>query len=87
MLQEARTEDSGASVMSFGKQVYAYDISNDVTLSSMDKLRDLGVTMSAGLSRKAHIKKIVSKAHSSDFLVMSVFGSRDDDALQELCKQ
>ena len=71
MLHEARTEGSGASVIPFGNQVYAYDVFNGVTLSSTDELRDLGVTMSTGLSWKVHIKKIVSKCHSSGFWVMT----------------
>ena len=66
--------------------LYKYEVSDDVTLSSVDELRDLGVTMSADLSWGSHIGKIVSRGRSSAFWVMSVFGSREEEVMMTLYK-
>ena len=47
VIHEVHKGASGAREMPFGDQLYTYEVSDDVTLSSVDELRDLGVTMSA----------------------------------------
>ena len=58
MIHEARTGGYAAREMPFGNQLYTYEVSDDVTLSSVDELRDLGVTMSADPSWKSHIGSV-----------------------------
>ena len=55
MIREVHKGGFGAREMPFGNQLYTYEVSDDVTLSSVDELRDLGVTMSADLSWGSHI--------------------------------
>ena len=86
MIHEACKGGSGAHEMPFRNQLYTYEISDDVTLSSVDELRDLGVTMSADLSWDSHIGKVVSRGRSSAFWVMSVFGSREEEVMMTFYK-
>ena len=86
MIREVHKGGFGAREMPFGNQLYTYEVSDDVTLSSVDELRDLGVTMSADLSWGSHIGKIVSRGRSSAFWVMSVFGSREEEVMMTLYK-
>ena len=57
MIREVHKGGFGAREMPFGNQLYTYEVSDDVILSSVDESRDLGVTMSAHLSWKSHIGK------------------------------
>ena len=50
MIREVHKGGFGAREMPFGNQLYTYEVSDDVTLSSVHELRDLWVTMSADLS-------------------------------------
>ena len=45
MIHEVHKGGSGAREITFGDQLCIYEVSDDVTLSSIDELRDLGVTV------------------------------------------
>ena len=67
--------------------VYTYEVSDDVTPTSVEELRDLGLTMSADLSWGSHIGKLVSRGRSSAFWVMSIFMSRGEEVMMTLYKR
>ena len=62
-------------------------MSDEVLLSPVDEVRDLGVKISADLSWKSHIGSMVAKGRSFAAKVLSVFRStgRDDDLVQDIC--
>ena len=59
MIHEVHKGGSSACEMRFGNQLDTCEVSDDVTLSSVDELRDLVVTLSADLSWELHIGKSV----------------------------
>ena len=59
MIHEVPKGGFGAREMPFGYQLYTYKVSDDVTLSRVDEMIDLGLTVSADLSWGSHIGKIV----------------------------
>ena len=61
-------------------------MSDEVLLSPVDELRDLGVRISANLSWKSQIGVIVTKGRSSAAWVLSVFRSRELDVMMTLYK-
>jgi len=55
MIHEVHKVDFDAHGMRFGNQLYTYEVSDDVTLSSVDELKHLGLTMSADRSWESNI--------------------------------
>ena len=72
--------------LQFAPQLYSYAVSDEVLLSSVDEVRDLGVTISADLSWKSQIGSMVAKGRSSAAWVLSVFRSREPDVMMTLYK-
>ena len=70
----------------FAPQLYSYAGSEEVLLSPVDEVRDLGVTISADLSWKPQIGYTVAKGRSSAAWVLSVSSSREPDVMLTLYK-
>ena len=66
--------------------IYSYAVSDVVMVSPVDELRDLGVTISADLSRKSQIGFEVATGRSSAAWVLSGFRSREPDVMMILYK-
>ena len=71
-------------VLPFYLEFYCYQVSEDVILSPMNHLRDLGVSITADLSWKSHIRSVVSKGRSFAAWVLSVFKSREIEVMMTL---
>ena len=71
-------------IMPFSSEFYCYQVSEEVKLSPMNQLRDLGVRISADLSWKSHISSVVSKGRSFAAWVLSVFKSREKEVMMTL---
>ena len=72
--------------LQFAPQLYSYAVSDEVLLSSVDEVRDLGVTISADLSWKSQIGSMVAKGRSSAAWVLSVFRRREPNMMMTLYK-
>ena len=70
----------------FAPQLYCYAGSEEVLLSPVDEVRDLGMTISADLSWKPQIGYTVAKGRSSAAWVLSVSSSREPDVMLTLYK-
>ena len=70
----------------FTSDLYTYQVSKEVLLSSTKELRDLGVRISADLSWKSQISSVVSKGRSMAAWVLSVFRSREPEVMMTLYK-
>ena len=77
---------SSLDCMPFTSELYSYEVSEEVLLSPMTELRDLGVRVSADLSWKSHISSVVSKGRSFAAWVLSVFRSREPEVMMTLYK-
>ena len=76
MIHEARKEDPALASCTLEINVYIWG-SDDVSLSSVEELKDLGITKSTHLSWKSHVKNLVFKGRFSDYCVINEVRRRD----------
>ena len=70
----------------FSSENYMYKVSEQVLLTPVYELRDLGIGVSSSLSWTQHINDICTKARNVSSWVLSVFKSRDTEVMMTLYK-
>ncbi len=78
--------NSGMDMLPFNIENYVYALSSGDILYPVDKLRDLGVTVSSNLSWAIHISSVASIGRTMASWVFSAFMSRDQVTMITLYK-
>ena len=80
------SKQNSLSELPFIAELFQYNVSEKISLSPVDQLRDLGVLVSKDLSWTPHIRTISKKARQKASWVFSVFHTRSQHIMLTLYK-
>lgn len=74
------------SELPFFSEYFTYNVSDEIFLTPINQVRDLGVLVSSNMSWSPHIKSIADKARQKAAWVLSVFHTRSSSIMLSLYK-